>query len=106
MEVFQGFLPDCWVQAAFNLEKSIFIATSAIIDFLIDFSRTIVYYFNGYIHKEELIYVPFLLFVGVIGTFIGKWILNFIPQDKFKIISLVLIFLIGIVTFTKAVINK
>lgn len=92
--------------AAFNLEKSIFIATSAIIDFLIDFSRTIVYYFNGYIHKEELIYVPFLLFVGVIGTFIGKWILNFIPQDKFKIISLVLIFLIGIVTFTKAVINK
>ena len=41
--------------AAFNLEKSVFIATSAFIDFLIDFSRTFVYYYNGYIHQHDLI---------------------------------------------------
>ena len=35
--------------AAFNLEKSVFIATSAVIDFAVDLSRTVVYYFNGYI---------------------------------------------------------
>ena len=84
--------------AAFNLEKSVFIATSAFIDFMIDFSRTIVYYQNGYIGNDELKYVPFLFLIGIVGTFIGKKILNYIPQSKFKIISLVLILVIGIFT--------
>ena len=35
---------------AFNIEKSVFVATSAAIDFAVDFSRTVVYFFNGYIH--------------------------------------------------------
>lgn len=84
--------------AAFNLEKSVFIATSAFIDFMIDFSRTIVYYQNGYIGSEEIKYVPFLFLIGIVGTFIGKKILNYIPQSKFKRISLVLILVIGVFT--------
>ena len=84
--------------AAFNLEKSVFIATSAFIDFMIDFSRTIVYYQNGYIGSEEIKYVPFLFVIGLVGTFIGKKILNYIPQSKFKRISLVLILVIGVFT--------
>lgn len=84
---------------AFNLEKSAFIATSAAIDFTIDFTRTIVYFKNGYIHQQDLIYVPFLFVIGLIGTYIGKYILQFIPQEKFKNISLLLIFLVGIVMF-------
>ena len=58
--------------AAFNLEKSVFIATSAFIDFMIDFTRTIVYYNNGYIHKHDLKYVPFLFVIGILGSFLGK----------------------------------
>ena len=92
--------------AAFNLEKSVFIATSAFIDFLIDFSRTFVYYHNGFIHKHDLIYVPFLFIIGIVGTAIGKKILNYIPQDKFKLISLILILIIGIVTLTKVFLIK
>jgi len=92
--------------AAFNLEKSAFIATSAFIDFLIDFSRTFVYYHNGFIHKHDLIYVPFLFIIGIVGTAIGKKILNYIPQDKFKLISLILILIIGIVTLTKVSLIK
>ena len=92
--------------AAFNLEKSAFIATSAFIDFLIDFSRTFVYYYNGFIHKHDLIYVPFLFIIGIVGTAIGKKILNYIPQDKFKLISLILILIIGIVTLTKVSLIK
>lgn len=84
--------------AAFNLEKSVFIATSAFIDFMIDFSRTIVYYQNGYIGSEEIKYVPFLFVIGLVGTFIGKKILNYIPQSKFKKISLALILVIGVFT--------
>ncbi len=84
--------------AAFNLEKSVFIATSAFIDLLIDATRTVVYYQNGYIQKEILIYIPFLLLIGLVGTFIGKKILHHIPQNKFKKISLIFIFIIGIIT--------
>lgn len=90
--------------AAFNLEKSVFIATSAFIDFLIDFTRTFVYYQNGYIHQHDLVYVPFLLIIGIAGTFIGKRILMYIPQDKFKRISLILILIIGLITLIKIVI--
>lgn len=91
--------------AAFNLEKNVFIATSAFIDFLIDFSRTFVYYFNGFIHKHDLIYVPFLLIIGFVGTLIGKKILNFIPQDRFKQISLSLIFIIGVITLVNVILK-
>lgn len=87
--------------AAFNLEKSVFIATSAFIDFMIDFSRTFVYYSNGYIHQEDLKYVPYLFVIGVVGTYIGKKILVYIPQEKFRKLSLVLILLIGLVTMAE-----
>lgn len=91
--------------AAFNLEKSAFIATSAAIDFSIDFTRTFVYFKNGYIHEHDLIYVPFLFAIGLIGTYIGKYILQFIPQEKFKQTSLLFILLIGIVMFIQTFIN-
>lgn len=91
--------------AAFNLEKSVFIATSAGIDFMIDLSRTFVYYQNGYIKNEILIYIPFLFIIGFAGTFIGKRILKHIPQEKFKTISLILVFLIGVVTLTHILIS-
>jgi uncharacterized membrane protein YfcA len=87
--------------AAFNIEKSVFIATSAFIDFMIDFSRTFVYYNNGYIHKHDLKYVPFLLIIGLIGSFVGKKVLAYIPQSKFRRFSLYLILIIGIVTLVK-----
>ena len=87
--------------AAFNMEKSVFIATSAAIDFMIDFSRTIVYFQNGYIQKEVWYYLPFLLVIGFVGTYIGKRLLRYVPQEKFKKLSLALILLIGIITAIK-----
>lgn len=91
--------------AAFNLEKSVFIATSAFIDFMIDFSRTFVYYNNGYIHNHDLKYVPFLLAIGLLGSYLGKKILAFIPQSKFRKLSLYFILLIGIATIIKQLIK-
>ncbi|HZW63790.1 MAG TPA: sulfite exporter TauE/SafE family protein [Flavobacteriaceae bacterium] len=91
--------------AAFNLEKGVFIATSAFIDFMIDFSRTFVYYANGYIHKHDLIYVPFLLAIGLTGTYLGKRILKHIPQEKFKKLSLVLILIIGVITIGRLILS-
>lgn len=87
--------------AAFNLEKSVFVATSAFIDFGVDFTRTIVYFLNGYIKQEALIYIPFLLIIGFLGSYIGRYILTFISQENFKKISLLLIFIIGVMTIVK-----
>jgi uncharacterized membrane protein YfcA len=89
--------------AAFNLEKSVFIATSAFIDFMIDFSRTFVYYSNGYIHKHDLKYVPFLLVIGLVGSYLGKKILAHIPQMRFRKLSLFFILFIGIATIVKLI---
>jgi uncharacterized protein len=88
--------------AAFNLEKSVFIATSAAIDFSIDFTRTFVYFFNGYITKDILLYVPFLFIIGFSGTYLGRYLLQFLSQENFKRFSLFLILLIGIVTIVKS----
>lgn len=88
--------------AAFNLEKNAFIATSAFIDFFIDSTRTVVYYFNGYIQMKDMIYIPFLLAIGLVGSFLGKKILVYIPESKFRKLSLSLILLIGLTMLLKS----
>lgn len=84
--------------AAFNMEKAIFISTSAAIDMGVDMSRTVVYAYNGFITKNTLMLVPFLLVISFAGSYAGKYLLQYIPQDKFKKISLGLILVIGIIT--------
>ena len=82
--------------AAFKMDKNKFIATSAVIDLGVDFSRTIVYYYNGYMKQEYLYLVAILVLIGVLGTWIGKKILNKISQEQFRFIVLLLILGIGI----------
>jgi uncharacterized membrane protein YfcA len=89
--------------SAFNLEKNIYVATSAAIDLSIDLSRSVVYVYNGYLNKTNIIYVPILLIIGFVGTFMGKWILNKLPQDKFKMSSLILILIIGIISIIRPI---
>ncbi|MCD6068984.1 MAG: hypothetical protein K0S33_3810 [Bacteroidetes bacterium] len=87
--------------AAFNLEKEVFIATSAIIDLGIDLSRSVVYFSNGYMHRHDLYLVPVLLVVSIAGTFIGKKLLQLFSQQQFKAIVLLLILCTGLITFIK-----
>jgi len=91
--------------AAYNLKMEVFIATSAIIDLAIDSSRSIVYSYNGYVHKHDLYLIPILFLVSIIGTFIGKKILGRISEAQFKSIVLVLILITGIVTLSKILLN-
>lgn len=87
--------------AAFNLERDVFIATSAIIDLGIDFSRSVVYSFNGYVHAHDLYLVPILLGVSIVGSYIGKKLLGFFTQRQFKLTVLMLILLIGLGILSK-----
>ncbi|MFN8296986.1 MAG: sulfite exporter TauE/SafE family protein [Chitinophagales bacterium] len=87
--------------AAFSVEKSVFVATSAAIDLAVDGSRTIVYLLNGYVHKHDLYLIPFLMVIGFVGSYVGKIILDKIPQEKFRKLVLVLILIVGVTLILK-----
>lgn len=81
---------------AFNLEQQAFIATSSIIDLGVDGTRSIIYAFNGFVHKHDLFLIFLLLIISFLGTFVGKKLLSYISEKIFKKIVLLLIFGIGI----------
>jgi len=84
--------------SAFKMKKDTFIATSAIIDLGVDFSRTIVYYFNGYMKYEHIYLVLILVVVSFVGTWLGKQVLDRISQEQFRSFVLLLILAIGILS--------
>ena len=88
--------------AAFALEKNIFVATSASIDFFVDLARTGVYYRNGYFESLPLFTIPWLLGIAIAGTWIGKKLLERIPQAVFRRIVLILLFSTGLMMLVKA----
>lgn len=87
--------------AAYDLEKNLFVGTSAAIDMGVDFSRSIIYWQNGFVEKEDYLLLLILLVVSILGSYIGKLLLNKIPQETFRRIVLVLILLIGIVMMVR-----
>lgn len=87
--------------SSLNLNKEVFIASSAIIDFGVDFSRTLVYYFNGFIHPEDYYLIPFLFVIGFVGSFLGKKILERVSEERFRKIVLGLVFVIGLISLVK-----
>lgn len=82
--------------SAFDLQKGAFVGTSAGIDLAVDISRTIIYLRNGYLGSQYYWYIPVLMVLAYAGAYIGKKILNLIPQKAFRKIVLVLILSIGI----------
>jgi uncharacterized membrane protein YfcA len=74
--------------AAFGLEKDVYIATSALIDLGVDTSRAVVYILQGYFLQEHLILIPFLVVIAVVGSYLGKRILAYIPEKYFHYVVL------------------
>lgn len=85
------------ILTAFNLEKNVFIATSAIIDLGVDSSRAAVYISNGYFSKDHLILIPFLIVISIVGSYLGKLILKRIPEKAFHYVVLSVIALTSII---------
>ena len=83
---------------AFDLEKNVFVATSAAIDTGVDLNRMIVYLGSGFFTPEFYWFVPGLLLIAFLGSYVGKVLLNQIQQKSFRKIVLVLVFLIGLTT--------
>jgi uncharacterized membrane protein YfcA len=74
--------------AAFGLEKDVFIATSALIDLGVDSSRTVVYILHCYFTKEHIILIPFLILIAIVGSYLGKKILAYLPEKYFHYVVL------------------
>lgn len=73
---------------AFNLPKTIFIATSALIDLGVDSARAAIYLGNGYFRRELFFLVPLLLLVGILGSYLGKRILRHTSETLFRYVVL------------------
>jgi len=89
--------------AAFNLEKNVFVATSAGIDSGVDFSRMIIYLRSGYLAPNSLVYVAGLLVIAFVGSHLGKLALGHIHQKYFRQMVLGFVLVIGLITLGRAI---
>jgi uncharacterized membrane protein YfcA len=91
--------------AAFDLEKGVFVATSAGIDSGVDLSRMIIYLRNGYLAPNSLGYIAGLLLIAFVGSYLGKITLRKIQQRHFRKIVLGFVFVIGLITLGRALVK-
>jgi uncharacterized membrane protein YfcA len=89
--------------AAFDLEKNVFISTSAWIDMGVDLSRTVVYAGQGYIHEQVWGYLPGLAVVSLVGSWLGRMVLQRVPQGRFRKLVLVLVMGVALVSAVRVV---
>jgi len=81
---------------AFKVKKGVYLATSASIALLVDLTRIPVYIAGGFLNFEVLIAVPILFVLAIIGAYIGKRIVGYIPQEPFRKGVLIAILIISL----------
>jgi uncharacterized protein len=82
--------------AAFKLEQNAFIATSAAIDFGVDASRSVVYWQQGYMPRALWWYLPILLVLAFVGSWLGKLIVTRFSTAAFRKLVLAMLIVIGV----------
>ena len=87
--------------AAFNLEKEVFVATSALIDLGVDTSRAVIYIINGYFLWQHIYLIPFLIVISIAGSWIGKLILQRTSQLVFRYLVLAVIIITSAIQLVK-----
>lgn len=81
---------------AFGLEKERYVATAAAIALAVDLTRIPIYFGSGFLPAQSYAYVPVLFAVALAGSFVGKRIVDAIPQDAFKKVVFVALGLVGL----------
>ena len=82
---------------AFNLPKEIYIATSAMIAFIIDLTRIPTYLFARIVQDSSyFILLPLLVLTAYFGVKTGKVLLGKISQEAFRKIISIALFFVGI----------
>ena len=81
---------------SFDLEKSVYIATTAVISLAVDATRIPVYIGNGFLDPQYYYLIPILFLLAIAGSFAGRRIVNVIPQPIFRKFVLVMISLLSL----------
>lgn len=82
---------------AFSLPKEVYVATSAMVAFVIDLTRIPTYIFIKIVQDSSYyILLPFLLVSAYFGVKTGKALLGKISQETFRKIVLIALLLVGI----------
>lgn len=80
----------------FNLPKEIYVATAALIAFMIDLTRIPTYLWTGVVRNHAYYsLLPVLIIIAYFGVKTGKGLLGKIAQDAFRKIVLGALFLVG-----------
>jgi len=85
------------VLTAFQLEKNMFVGTSAAIDFAVDLSRTFVYLNHSFLSTDKYVYIPILIVCSFAGSYLGKLVVNRMSQDVFRKFLLIVILSMGLI---------
>lgn len=81
---------------AFHLNKNIYIATAAGIALAVDLTRIPVYVAGGFLETGHYYYLPLLLVIAFSGSYLGKKLVDKVPQDLFRKLVLSAIILISV----------
>lgn len=83
--------------AAFDLPKAVFISTTGAIALFIDSTRVATYLMHNVSLERELVW-GFVLFVpaSFLGASLGKKVVERIPQEKFRAVVAIFVFLAGL----------
>lgn len=93
-----GGAPRTMFLQAFNLQRDAYIATNATLALMADFTRIPTYLAMGVVnpHSEDIWLIPLLVVVAYTGTLLGRRIAQNIPQESFRKVILVALFLTGV----------
>jgi uncharacterized protein len=80
----------------FNLEKTRYIATAAVIALATDAVRIPAYMYQGFLSEQYYYYVPILFATAIGGSYIGRKIVDRIDQQTFRKIVLTAIILVSV----------
>lgn len=81
--------------AAFGLGREAFIATSAAIDMGVDLLRSVVYLQMDYLPASAVVWLPVLLGVATLGSWLGKKIVMRLNENTWRRVLLLLLLLVG-----------
>jgi len=87
--------------SSLGISKELFVGTSAVIDFGVDLSRTVVYGLEGFIHLHDMVYIAGLFVVAFLGSYIGKLIIDRMKREWFHRVVLIFVFFSGLAMMVK-----
>lgn len=93
------------ILSAFGLDTKTYIATSGAISLLVDLTRVPVYLWSGFLTPGYYWYVPLLLAVALIGSYLSRVLVDRVPASRFRWIIHLAIMLVSLRLVAEALLS-